>query len=125
MDSNPFSVLEKSDAVRRHQIHGQPQEKRLDFRHTPPGTKIIRTYGRQRSEDYFRASLRDVQSRHAKQVRVRRTSRSALTALGAPLIQRLSPFGCAAAGAVRTAALRTLASKHSFAAFNASTLQRL
>src|SRR5439155_7956392 len=42
MDSNPFPLLEKSHALRRDQIHGQPQEKRFDFRHAPLGTKILK-----------------------------------------------------------------------------------
>src|SRR5882724_8172853 len=42
MDSDPFPLLEKSHALRRDQIHGQPQEKRFDFRHAPLGTKILK-----------------------------------------------------------------------------------
>src|SRR6266567_8011145 len=53
MDSDPFPVLEKSHSLRGDQIHCQPQEKRFDFRHSPLGTKIIKTYGRQSSEDYL------------------------------------------------------------------------
>src|SRR5436309_7399711 len=42
MDSDPFLLLEKSNALRREPIHGQPQEKRFHFRHSSPPTKIIK-----------------------------------------------------------------------------------
>src|SRR6266571_6113158 len=43
MDSDPLPVLERPDALRRHQIHGNPQEKGTNFCNPSLGTKKMKT----------------------------------------------------------------------------------
>src|SRR2546423_251233 len=58
MDSDPLPVLEKSHALRRDPIHGQPQEKRFHFRHSPPGTKTIKPMDGKAQKTTFLSLLR-------------------------------------------------------------------
>src|SRR2546421_8998321 len=43
MDSDPLPMLEKSDALQRHEVHGNTQETGFDFRHLPSGAKRIKS----------------------------------------------------------------------------------
>src|SRR5205823_13955385 len=57
MDSDPLPVLEKSDALQRHQLHGSPQETGFYFRHPPPGAKRMKSMDGKAQRTTVMASL--------------------------------------------------------------------
>src|SRR5437016_365226 len=59
MDSDPLPMLEKSDALQRHEVHGNTQETGFDFRHLPSGAKRIKSMDGKAQKTTIMQSLRD------------------------------------------------------------------
>src|SRR5437016_9430876 len=59
MDSDPLPMLEKSDALQRHEVHGNTQETGFDFRHLPSGAKRIKSMDGKAQKTTITQSLRD------------------------------------------------------------------
>src|SRR5436309_794203 len=65
MDSDPLPMLEKSDALQRHEVHGNTQETGFDFRHLPSGAKRIKSMDGKAQKTTITQSLRDCSERNA------------------------------------------------------------
>src|SRR5438067_1939781 len=59
MDSDPLPVLEKSDALQRHQLDGSPQGTGFHFCHPPPGAKRMKSMDGKAQRTTIVVSLRE------------------------------------------------------------------
>src|SRR5439155_21123889 len=66
MDSDPLPMLEKSDALQRHEVHGNTQETGFDFRHLPSGAKRIKSMDGKAQKTTIVVSLRERERKRPK-----------------------------------------------------------